>query len=672
MFFKLNGGVVFDKFFEWLTYFFIGFFPFISYQGFLFYGTTSRAVNLIVLVEILIVFICIYLFNKKSELYIAKSPVTIALAFFLLVSFISGLLGVDFASSFWSKATRMSGLFYMLHLGIFYLCLLMLMQKESLTRNFLRAFLVGAGVFSIGALLSNDGFGVIFTAEKWTGFTFGNSSFAAMYLYAAFMVAVYFVFSGENKSKWKYLIPFIFIINPYFLNINLWSGGVNVFKNPMSMIGEAQASSAAVFMSVFVLLFAFLVSKISRDDIKKKILAASVLGGVVVLTVASSSLVTSGGYFQNLYLKEASKARPIVWELSKKSINERPWFGWGGDNFDRSFEKNYDNSILEQENGAEPWFDRAHNIFIDQTVETGYLGLVSYLLVYVSILGSLTYVLCKSREKKHKLLATILIVYFGGHIMELQTAFDTTISYVSLAVMAGLASSIFSQTYKSEVGESSFWSVPKMLQYLIGVTLVVFLVVSFFIGTVSIIRSNYANGAIRIAGSSEKRLPIYSSLFSSPVDRATFLWKSSNDFQRGVAEKPIIIEDQLKREGLIKELSVYTEEYRKYANAHPEDYRIRSTLAGVYIYERLLGVDHLNEAHKVLDDAISISPQIPQAYWMKSVAYLYQRKFDLARDWAKKGYDLNLNVEQSKKIVDYIERSIKTFPEIDFYTFGQI
>jgi hypothetical protein len=57
---------------------------------------------------------------------------------------------------------------------------------------------------------------------------------------------------------------------------------------------------------------------------------------------------------------------------------------------------------------------------------------------------------------------------------------------------------------------------------------------------------------------------------------------------------------------------------------------------------------------------------------MKSVAYLYQRKFDLAREWAKRGYDLNPNIEQSKKIVDYIERSIKTFPEIDFYTFGQI
>jgi tetratricopeptide (TPR) repeat protein len=493
-----------------------------------------------------------------------------------------------------------------------------------------------------------------------------------MYLYAAFMVSVYFVFSWENNSRWKYLIPLIFIINPYFLNINLWSGGVNILKNPVSMIGEAQASSAAVLMSVFVLLFALLVSKISRDDIKKKILAASVLCGVIVLAAASFSLVTSGGYFQNLYLKEASNARPIVWELSKESIKERPWFGWGGDNFDRSFEKHYNNTILEQKNGAEPWFDRAHNIFIDQTVETGYLGLVSYIFVYISISGALIYVLLKSREKKHKLLATILIVYFGGHIMELQTAFDTTISYVSLVIMAGLASSVFSQTYRIEVGEKSHWSMPKILQYVLGVVLIVFLVFSFFIGTVPIIRSNYTNGAIRMAGSSEKRLPMYNSLFSSPVDRATFLWKSSNDFQRGVAEKPVIIEDNLKREGLIKELSVYTEEYRKYANMHPVDYRIRVTLAGVYIYERLLGVDHLNEAHDVLDDAISISPQIPQAYWMKSVAYLYQRKFDLAREWAKRGYDLNPNIEQSKKIVDYIERSIKTFPEIDFYTFGQI
>jgi hypothetical protein len=57
---------------------------------------------------------------------------------------------------------------------------------------------------------------------------------------------------------------------------------------------------------------------------------------------------------------------------------------------------------------------------------------------------------------------------------------------------------------------------------------------------------------------------------------------------------------------------------------------------------------------------------------MKSVAYLYAKKFDLAKEYAKKAYDLNPNVGESSRIVEYIDKSIKTFPEIDLYQFKQI
>ena len=74
----------------------------------------------------------------------------------------------------------------------------------------------------------------------------------------------------------------------------------------------------------------------------------------------------------------------------------------------------------------------------------------------------------------------------------------------------------------------------------------------------------------------------------------------------------------------------------------------------------------------LLDDAIKLVPESPQPYWMKAVAYIYMRKFDLAREYAKKAYDLNPKIAQSQKVIDYVERSIKTFPEIDLYFFQQI
>ncbi|MDQ5893110.1 MAG: hypothetical protein QG640_121, partial [Patescibacteria group bacterium] len=64
--------------------------------------------------------------------------------------------------------------------------------------------------------------------------------------------------------------------------------------------------------------------------------------------------------------------------------------------------------------------------------------------------------------------------------------------------------------------------------------------------------------------------------------------------------------------------------------------------------------------------------QAPQPYWMKAVAYIYMKKFDLAREYAQKGLELNPLVKQSQNVVSYVEKSIKSFPEIDLYFFKQI
>jgi tetratricopeptide (TPR) repeat protein len=83
-------------------------------------------------------------------------------------------------------------------------------------------------------------------------------------------------------------------------------------------------------------------------------------------------------------------------------------------------------------------------------------------------------------------------------------------------------------------------------------------------------------------------------------------------------------------------------------------------------------VDRLAEAQEVLDKAIELVPQSPQPYWMKAVAYIYMKKFDLAREYAQKGLALNPKIVQSQKIVEYVEKSIKNFPNIDLYFFRQI
>ena len=657
--FSIKINKVSSNFIKVIFYIFIALFPFINYMGHLYYGTTTRAENLFLVSGVLAVILGFLLLNKKTKISFTWSPISFILFLFIVILFISGINGVNFLDSFWSKATRMTGIFYFLHLGVFYLIFSAIFDEENSLRDFLRVFIISAWILSIGSLL--------FTSLHF----FGNSTFAGMYLYAAFLLSIYYIATSEEvKNKWwRFFIPLGLLINPYFINRELWFGNLNIFKTPLNVIGEAQASSYVIFFSVFMLIGIFLISKIKNIKFRKIIIWSSVIIGFLSISFASHSLLSPDGYLQKAYLNNASSARPIVWDLAKKSIKDRPLLGWGGDNFDRAFENNYDNHLLENKNGPEPWFDRAHNIFIDQTIETGYLGMIIYILIYLTVISSMLYVLFKAQEKNSKVLASIIIVYFVGHFFELQTAFDTAISYIPVAIMLGLATILFHKVYTSTNKENKIHIIPLKVQYIIGIISAGLFIYFFFIGTFPIIKAENINGKIREVGTSEKRLPLYEGLFGSPVDKPAFLWRTSSDLQKGIATTPIILENPKKVDGLKKEMDLLINEGEKYINTNPNNYRMKLSLADLYIYQRLFNVDTLDKAHSILDEAISLYPQIPQAYWMKSVAYLYQRKFDLAREYAKKAYDLNPNIEESQIIINYIESSIKTFPEIDLFHF---
>lgn len=661
------------KFTEWALVIFMALFPFIFYIKYLYYGTASRSVNLVIVAEVLAVIIGCALLSRERRLKIAKSPITIALLAFLVVLVVSAFAGVDLHTSFWSRATRMTGIFYFLHIGFFYLCLMMVFQSDKKRDLLIKTFLISAAVFSIGALLARDGLGLIFAEKPWQGFTFGNSSFAAMYLYAAFMLSFYYVFSLEGVQRWWHkLLPLVYIINPFFINKDLWLGKINVLDDPLTVLGGAQASAVTAIVSVFGLLAIYLISKIKSSKIRIGTFITVAIVGVTIFTGAVYSFLTPGQFIHEAYLSQETPARPIVWELSKESISQKPLLGWGTDNFDRAFEASYDNRLLEQKNGAEPWFDRAHNIFIDQTVESGYVGLIAYLLVYLAIIVSMGYVMWKSSDRKNQALAAVITVYFFGHLLELQTAFDTSISYIAVVFMAALGAFLFHKVYEENKKEKSVISLHPVLSRVAGAVMIAGFGYLFVVGTVPIVKAEKANGYVHDIGSSEKRLERYPALFGSPVDPASFLWRTVSDFQRGIAEKPEVLEDPKKRESFLKEAEFFASESEKYLARRPDDFRMHLTLANIYIYQKLLGVDNLEKAHEVLDRAEILVPKFPQTHWMKAVAYLYQAKFKLARDSAREAYDLNPGVEQSRKMIDYIEKSTNTFPDITFYNFLQI
>lgn len=657
----------FWKVLEYIFYAFIVIFPFLNLNTFLYGGSSVRFVTLSLLSIGFAVLLSIQLFKKDSNLSVPKSPIFLSLVIYFAFLVISALFGLDFSTSFWSVATRTTGILYLINLGfIIYIASCIFSDRFRQNRMILVTILSTA-LFSFLSFLSPEGINLLFKGFKADAFTFGNSTFAGMYIFGAFLLSIYYLLQSEKKKWWMYILPLAIVINPNIINSSIWSGDIST-----GFAGEARASAYITALSLVFIFVIWCISKI-KDIKKRSITTYSVFGlSILLMVVSVFSLLSHDGYLRKLYLSQATGARPLVWEMSEKVISQRPVLGWGTDNFERVFEVNYDNRLLQDDYGSEAWFDRAHNVLIDQLVDNGFVGLIFYILVYIAVILCLLYTTLKSGDKKDRIFASILIVYFSLHFVELQTAFDTTISYFMVALMIAFASVLYGRTRTQILKKEDEWEIGGVYKYFVASISLIFFVWSFVWGLIPFIRTQIANGTIRTVGTSEGRLLEYPILFKSPIDEHSFLWRTTTDFQKAISQNPKILEDAQKVASLKKEIIVFENAYKDYVQKNPKHFRARLNLADVLIYERLFGIDKLKEAQEVLDEAIKMAPQVPQSYWMKAVAYIYMKKFDLAREYAQKGLVLNPKISQSQDVVKYVEKSIKDFPNIDLYFFKQI
>ncbi len=658
----------FITFLEYGIYSFFAIFPFFIFKSFLYQGSSSRFLLLTLFTAVFVIGLAFYLFNQKNKFSFLKSPILLAFGVYLVYLFICAILGADFATSFWSRAERTSGLFYLTHLAVFILFLVQIVSERESREKLIKVVLFTSAVYSFFSLLGPQGFDLIFKTSPYDGFMFGNSSFAAMYLLGAFLLSIYYLFSKTKKEiEWyEYLLPFLIVLNPFLLNTRGGYTGIS------SILGGAKASSMALFASIGILLFIFLISKIKNIKTRNILGISFFVVSILTLHFTIYSLLADNGFVRKIYEKESTLARPLVWDIAKESINEKPLTGWGGDNFTVAFQENFDNRILTEQYGNEPWFDRAHNIVLDQGIDTGYVGVTLYFILYIVLFISLLYVLFKTKNREDVILASVLITYFFVHLLELQTAFDTTISYVMLGLMLALSVYLFNKVRNENTVNTNHILMGDKCKYAIGSILMLSFGWSLFFGTLPFWGIQNVNGEIRTVGSAEKRIPLYEKLFNTKVDRAGVLWRISTDFQKGIAEDTKILENPEKVKFLVEELGVITKGYEEYVTNNPNHFRTHLNLADMYIYHLLFGVNKLNEADMVLDKAISLSAKHPQPYWMKSVISLYRRDFVKAREYVQKAKEINPESVETKRLEKYIEESIKTFPEIELYFFNQI
>ena len=395
--------------------FLVPFIPFIVSSSMFFPFITGKNFTFRIIVEIIFA-LWLILQLYAPEYRMKRSWILISMAAFVGVMTIADLFGVNFFRSFWSNFERMEGLITLFHLLAYIVVVSSVLNTEKLWN---RWFNTSIGVSVLIALYGFGQIAGLYTIHQGglrLDATFGNASYLAVYLLFHIFITAWFFYKSLGKLYPMMLYGAALCMQVIILMYTGTRGTV------LGVVGG-------------IMLSALLIALFGKEYPGLRKTALSGLGVLVLLVGAFIGLRNVPAVqenpilarFANVSLSDTTvESRFILWRnIAWNGFKERPILGWGQDNFIHVFGKYYKAEMYKQE----PWFDRAHNVFFDWLIAGGILGLLSYLLLFVSAL------LCVWKSTftlpERAFLTGLFAAYFFHNIF----VFDTLISYVYFATV---------------------------------------------------------------------------------------------------------------------------------------------------------------------------------------------------------------------------------------------
>ncbi len=399
------------------------FFPFIGGKYYFFRVTVELA---------LIFFILWWAFEaREGEVErlvrgVAARPLFLAVSLFVLVFLLASVFAYDANGAFWSSFERGEGGFQMLHYYIFFFLLMALFRewkewKIAFWVSIVAALLMiayglfayiqltpwGHGIFCNTVTLDGTprercvGFITPYSSgdpakipgtlwgllskERFQG-ALGNPAYVAPYLMFILFYVGYLWIKGSWKKEWiKHSIFALLAL--VFLLFFVLSQTRGAFLGLVAAFGIF-----LIYFSIFskkyrkytigFIVFCVVIGGLLLNHGYRKILPGSLARPVDGFL--ESPLGSPLNRFLDLGFSEATaRTRFWTWNSAWQGFKDRPILGWGPENFSTVFDRHFDPRHFVPGQNSETWFDRAHSVIFDYLSETGLLGLLSYLSVFV-------------------------------------------------------------------------------------------------------------------------------------------------------------------------------------------------------------------------------------------------------------------------------------------------
>ncbi|MFH1841406.1 MAG: O-antigen ligase family protein [Candidatus Nealsonbacteria bacterium] len=639
---------------RWGTYLVL-FTPLIISTNFFFPFVAPKTIFFRIIIEIIFAAYIFLLLISNSRYRPRITALTISVILFLGIFILASFTGINFERSFWSTNERMTGIWTMLHLFVFFIVLGSVFKKREDWEKILGVSVIVGVFLSLFILFGKE-------ISSRGGGTIGNTSFMAAYLlFDIFFAVILFLAKDRN---WK-----------------IFSGLSLIAMIPVLLTSSARGAIIFFFGGLFLLFLGYLFFS------QKKAFKRLAFGIVLVLVISGITLA----FFQPSFIKSEAEttlkdmnSRFVVWEKGLKGFLERPVIGWGPENFNVVFNKYFNPCMFLNECGGEIWFDRVHNIVFDTLVTMGITGLLIYLSMFGVAIYGLFKILPKITERKNIFiplgLIVLLIVYFAQNLL----VFDMINTYLVFFLSLAFINFLIKEDKNTTQNDPRIKSVNPFLSFVVVLMTIFFL----WAGNIHpLIANNYIIKTIGVQEIGESNIYFQKSLKS---------WMNEYETREYFSQKVTkIIYESGQDEKATQEAFVLAEaEMEKSIEQNYLDFRPHLFLGELYnssyqfsgdkeklekaeqvlekaiilaptnqqgywnLAETKVALGKLDEAISLLQEALELEPRIGYSYWYLAMAYKIAGKYQLSEEEIVKAKENGFHWEET---MDYLKRVIDIY-----------
>ena len=461
---------------------------------------------------------------------------------------------------------------------------------------------------------------------------FSNNTFSGIYYVFAFFFGV-ILLTKENSLKWQIsyaLAMLVILLNPDIFNFQIWQNPTllkNIFYNPILVLGTARASSAAMDIGIILTLVLYVIHQVRVSALVKGILFS-----FIVLTLTGVSLgfvgstIAQKGFGADFFASQNDVHRPTAWKQVASGFSNRPLLGYGINNIQYAFQDTLNPEISFI--GGDKWFDKAHNIWLDLALETGILGVLSVIILFISA----CWYAFKHYRDTRDFSAPLVLLLLVLHLTQIQTSFNIITSLFMIFILFAYVSSFSREDISYNVSH-------KTKSIILCALLVLITGAMIFTAIIPAKHNRELVGALTSANF-EKRMNMYKSshsIYGYPADYAYFITET---FTNALLENPAEFDNPTAKAGIAIEYNAMVDLYEAHYNQYKDNLRYNMNYANNIFIARLFGVDRLGRAGELIARAQELSTRIPQVFWLASLHAKYTGNEGLAFEEADKAIAL--------------------------------